>query len=127
MESEPRHQKPVRRGWQWFYQCRMAEPYADDPRAFDESFGISCGTDASEERLASPTKHGSSSRKGVWMISRRSFLGRASAAATYAAMSSHTNVSYAEPLGLPLGIQLYSVRQQLAQDYEGTLAQVGSV
>jgi len=61
------------------------------------------------------------------MISRRSFLGRASAAATYAAMSSRTVVSYAEPLGLPLGLQLYSVRQQLAQDYEGTLAQVGSV
>lgn len=28
------------------------------------------------------------------------------------------------PLGLPLGIQLYSVRQQMAQDFEGALAAV---
>jgi sugar phosphate isomerase/epimerase len=35
-------------------------------------------------------------------------------------------VSYAAPLNLPLGIQLYSVRQQLAKDYEGTLAEVAS-
>jgi sugar phosphate isomerase/epimerase len=33
----------------------------------------------------------------------------------------------ATPLGLPLGIQLYSVRQQLAQDYDKTLAEVASV
>src|SRR5882757_7641716 len=63
MESEPRHQKPVRRGWQWFYQCRMAEPYADDPRAFDESFGISRRTDASEECLAVPRSMAQSAKK----------------------------------------------------------------
>jgi len=56
------------------------------------------------------------------MISRRRFLGQASAAALIAA--THSRVSFANPLGLPLGIQLYSVRQQLAQDYEGTLAEV---
>lgn len=56
------------------------------------------------------------------MISRRRFLGQASAAALIAATGSR--VSFANPLGLPLGIQLYSVRQQLAEDYEGTLAEV---
>lgn len=60
------------------------------------------------------------------MISRREFLERASAAAIYAAASRST-VSYAEPFNLPLGIQLYSVRQQLAKDYEGTLVEVGRV
>jgi len=56
------------------------------------------------------------------MISRRRFLGQASAAGLYAATQGR--VSYANPLGLPIGIQLYSVRQQLAEDYEGTLAEV---
>jgi len=31
-------------------------------------------------------------------------------------------VALANPLGLPLGIQLYSVREQMAQDFEGALA-----
>lgn len=61
------------------------------------------------------------------MISRRSFLGKVSMATACTAVSFRAAVSYAEPLGLPLGIQLYSVRQQLAKDYEGTLAEVGSV
>jgi sugar phosphate isomerase/epimerase len=56
------------------------------------------------------------------MISRRQFIGRASAAAAYAAFQ--TEVSFANPLNLPAGIQLYSVRQQLAQDYDGTLLEV---
>ena len=33
-------------------------------------------------------------------------------------------VALANPLGLPLGIQLYSVREQMAQDFEGALAAV---
>jgi sugar phosphate isomerase/epimerase len=56
------------------------------------------------------------------MISRRGFLGQASAAALYATTGSR--MLRAMPLGLPLGIQLYSVRQELAKDYEGTLAAV---
>ncbi len=59
------------------------------------------------------------------MISRRSFLATASAAAACTAVS--TRAAYGQTLNLPLGIQLYSVREQLAQDYEGTLAQVGSL
>jgi len=58
------------------------------------------------------------------MISRRSFLGQASAAAIYAATK--PAAAFANPLGLPLAIQLYSVRQQLQQDYDGTLAQVAA-
>jgi sugar phosphate isomerase/epimerase len=58
------------------------------------------------------------------MISRRNFIGGASAVAAYAAWGS--TVSYATPLNLPMGIQLYSVRQQLAKDYEATLAEVAS-
>ncbi len=59
------------------------------------------------------------------MISRREFLGRASAVAICAAVGPGA-VSYATPLNLPLGIQLYSVREQLAKDYEGTLSEVAS-
>jgi sugar phosphate isomerase/epimerase len=58
------------------------------------------------------------------MISRRRFLGQASAAAVY--IASRGAVAYATPLGLPLGIQLYSVREQLAKDYDKTLAEVAS-
>ena len=61
------------------------------------------------------------------MISRRDFLGRASAFTTAVALTGRCTVLHAEPLGLPLGLQLYSVREQLATDYEGTLQQVSSV
>jgi sugar phosphate isomerase/epimerase len=69
--------------------------------------------------MIQPTERG-------YMISRRKFLRNVSAATAYTAVSLRSSVSYAEPLGLPLGLQLYSVREQLAKDYEGTLAQVGS-
>jgi Tol biopolymer transport system component len=52
------------------------------------------------------------------MISRRKFLGSASAAAAYAAWGS--NVSYATPLNLPLGIQLYSVRPDGTDEHQLT-------
>jgi len=55
------------------------------------------------------------------MISRRQFLAQASAAALYTTTNSSAS---ATPLGLPLAIQLYSVRQQLPSDFEGTLQQV---
>ena len=53
-------------------------------------------------------------------VTRRSFIG---GAATVAALSS-TKFSLAMPLGLAPGIQLYSVRDQMAKDFEGTLAAV---
>lgn len=59
-------------------------------------------------------------------VSRRSFLQSAAtlaaAAAVLPARSAHAN-----PFGLPLGLQLYSVREQLQKDYAGTLKQVGSL
>lgn len=55
-------------------------------------------------------------------ITRRKFLGTASAAA--AALPFLRTNAFALPLGLPAGIQLYSVRQQMGQDFEGALAAV---
>lgn len=53
-------------------------------------------------------------------LTRRDFIG---GAAALAAVSS-TNSSFGLLSGLPLGIQLYSVREQMAQDFEGALAGV---
>ena len=53
-------------------------------------------------------------------VTRRTFIGGAAAAVTVAS----TKLSFAMPLGLQPGIQLYSVREQMAKDFEGTLAAV---
>ncbi len=60
-------------------------------------------------------------------ISRRSFLKTASASAACAALWNSAPQLMANPLGLPLGLQLYSVRNILPKDYEGTLKQVGTL
>src|SRR5271155_3982433 len=57
-------------------------------------------------------------------ISRRTFLKTASAAA---ALWSSVPRLLANPLGLPLGLQLYSVRDLLPKDYEGTLHQLAAL
>src|SRR5271170_8466671 len=54
-------------------------------------------------------------------ISRRRFI--ALSAGTLAA----TTLAKAYPLGLPLGMQLYSVRTMLPNDFAGTLKQVGAL
>lgn len=56
-------------------------------------------------------------------LNRRQFLHSAAAAAALAALVP-ARTARATPFGLPLGLQLYSVRDQLAQDYEGTLKEV---
>jgi sugar phosphate isomerase/epimerase len=56
-------------------------------------------------------------------ISRREFAG---GMAAFAALGLTSRVAFANPLGLPLGLQLYSVRQQMGEDLEGTLAAVGA-
>lgn len=56
-------------------------------------------------------------------ISRRQFLG---STAAIALLSFAERSVFANPLGLPLGIQLYSVRQQMAQDLDGALAAVSA-
>ena len=58
---------------------------------------------------------------------RRAFLRSTSAAALGTAIALQTPRASALPLGLPLGLQLYSVRDMLAKDYEGTLKQVASL
>ncbi len=56
-------------------------------------------------------------------MNRRTFLGAGAAAATVF----FTRRGGATPLGLPLGMQLYSVREMLPKDYLGTLKQVAAV
>src|ERR1700684_1578377 len=60
-------------------------------------------------------------------ISRRTFVKTASASAACAALWSHVPRLMANPLGLPLGLQLYSVRDILPKDYEGTLRQLAAL
>ena len=60
-------------------------------------------------------------------ISRRAFLKTASASAACAALWNSVPLLMADPLGLPLGLQLYSVRELLPKDYEGTLRQLGAI
>ena len=60
-------------------------------------------------------------------ISRRTFVKTASASAACAALWSHVPRLMANPLGLPLGLQLYSVRDILPKDYEGTLKQIAAL
>jgi sugar phosphate isomerase/epimerase len=57
------------------------------------------------------------------MMNRRDFVKAGAAAATL----SVTGIGSATPLGLPLGLQLYSVREPLQKDYAGTLKQVGAL
>ena len=55
------------------------------------------------------------------MISRRSFM---YSSLSVAAVPLATRFAFALPLGLPLGIQLYSVRQQMGEDLDAALAAV---
>ncbi len=60
-------------------------------------------------------------------ISRRSFLKTASASAACAALWNSAPRLLANALGLPLGLQLYSVRDVLPKDYDGTLHQLAAL
>src|SRR5208337_4300234 len=60
-------------------------------------------------------------------ISRRTFLKTASASAVGAVVWSSAPRLLANPLALPIGLQLYSVRDLLPKDYEGTLRQLGAL
>jgi sugar phosphate isomerase/epimerase len=59
-------------------------------------------------------------------ISRRTFLKTASTSVVAAAAMRATRLM-GNPLDLPLGLQLYSVRDVLPKDYEGTLRQLGAL
>jgi sugar phosphate isomerase/epimerase len=57
-------------------------------------------------------------------ISRRSFIQSGAAACAVAFAGPRAQAS---PLGLPVGLQLYSVRDLLPKDYAGTLQQLGAM
>lgn len=61
------------------------------------------------------------------MHSRRDFLKSGSAAVLYGTAFLGGSKLTAQSLGLPLGLQLYSVRKQLPTDYEGTLKQIAAL
>lgn len=60
-------------------------------------------------------------------IARRTFLKTASASAAWAAVWSTAPRLMANPMGLPIGLQLYTVRDLLPKDYEGTLRQLSAL
>jgi sugar phosphate isomerase/epimerase len=64
-------------------------------------------------------------------VSRRQFLGQSSVGlgllATGAFSMESTTTLSARPYNLPTGLQLYTLRDQLPKDYEGTLKQVGDI
>src|SRR5277367_750683 len=61
------------------------------------------------------------------MISRRAFLKTTATSAAFAAIWKSALPLMANPLGLPIGLQLYSVRDILPKDYEETLRQIGAL
>jgi sugar phosphate isomerase/epimerase len=59
--------------------------------------------------------------------SRREFLiGTGGALAASSLLLSRPSRLFANPLGKPIGIQLYTVKEELAKDYDGTLKQVAA-
>jgi sugar phosphate isomerase/epimerase len=58
---------------------------------------------------------------------RRNFIQSATAAAVYSSSLLRTDRLMASPFGLPIGLQLYSVREMMAKDYEGTLKQISAL
>ncbi len=60
-------------------------------------------------------------------LDRRSFLRMGAAAVACGAAALPGKRAMANPLGLPLGLQLYSVREMLAKDYLGTLKQLAAI
>jgi sugar phosphate isomerase/epimerase len=63
------------------------------------------------------------SKLGPTKLSRRTFVRGAMSMGPLAVLASR---AHANPLGLPLGLQLYSVRQQMAQDLDSTFAAVAA-
>lgn len=61
------------------------------------------------------------------MITRRTLLKSSMGAIAFAAASDSLFPLQAESIGLPLGLQLYSVRELLPKDYDGTLHQIAAL
>jgi sugar phosphate isomerase/epimerase len=58
---------------------------------------------------------------------RRNFLQSSTAALVYSSALLRSGRLMASPFGLPIGLQLYSVRELLPKDYEGTLKQIAAL
>jgi sugar phosphate isomerase/epimerase len=66
--------------------------------------------------------------KPMTTLSRRQFLGHSAMAVTAAAcLGPGTRPVRADPLGMPIGCQLYPVGKLVAQDFEGTLKQLAAI
>ncbi len=63
----------------------------------------------------------------MFQPTRRDFLKTGSAVLAGGALYGPASRLAASPLGLPLGLQLYSVRELLPKDYAGTLKQIGAL
>jgi sugar phosphate isomerase/epimerase len=61
------------------------------------------------------------------VLTRRGFLQSASATLATGAALLHAPRALASPFGLPIGLQLYSVRELLPKDYTGTLKQIAAL
>lgn len=62
------------------------------------------------------------------MMNRRSFIRSASMGVTAAALASHfPEFLVANPYGKPIGLQLYTLRDQLEKDLTGTIKQVSAI
>jgi hypothetical protein len=60
-------------------------------------------------------------------ISRREFLSQSAAAAVAAGCLMTAKDLEASPLGVPVGCQVFPIREQLMKDFDGTLRQVASI
>jgi sugar phosphate isomerase/epimerase len=58
---------------------------------------------------------------------RRDFVRAASASILVGSRLLRGTSLFASPFGLPIGLQLYSVREMLAKDYDGTLKQLSAI
>jgi sugar phosphate isomerase/epimerase len=61
------------------------------------------------------------------LSTRRNFLQLGASAIVSGSSLLRTSHLMASPFGLPIGLQLYSVREMLAKDYEGTLRQIAAL
>src|ERR1700710_2035295 len=63
----------------------------------------------------------------MFRTSRRDFLKTSSAAALGVAAATQSRMLHASPFGLPVGLQLFSVRDVAAKDFNEALAMVASL
>ena len=61
------------------------------------------------------------------ILTRRGFLRAGAAGAVCASGLAGARPAWGAGLGVPLGLQLYSVREMLPKDYEGTLKQIAGL